>query len=192
MPSPPHLAEAEVADAESFLADMLIIFPTLAIQVFEGPPRSREGEHVLTVRGRGVQAKGYETRQGFVVLAQSQAVAQEVPSIHRYMSVLRRELLAQGVLEQGAEHLEFTQDHVFSAPSTAAGVVLGRPANGRIEWKDSQGRTLGEARSRAPSEPAGDGRRRRGELGRVGSRAVGRSWVRTSLGRVRRIRAALR
>ena len=38
--------------------------------------------------------------------------------------------------------LVFAQDYAFSSPSTAAGVVLGRSANGRTEWKDQQGRTL--------------------------------------------------
>jgi hypothetical protein len=39
---------------------------------------------------------------------------------------------------------QFTQDYSFSAPSTAAAVVLGRSANGRIEWKAADGRTLKE------------------------------------------------
>lgn len=37
-----------------------------------------------------------------------------------------------------------SRDYVFSSPSTAAAVVLGRSANGRIEWKDCKGRTLKE------------------------------------------------
>jgi len=37
-----------------------------------------------------------------------------------------------------------SQDYVFTSPSTAAAVVLGRSANGRIEWKDARGRTLKE------------------------------------------------
>jgi len=41
-------------------------------------------------------------------------------------------------------HYRFTQDYAFSSPSTAAAVVLGRSANGRIEWKDGLGRTLKE------------------------------------------------
>ncbi|TXI89048.1 MAG: DUF4357 domain-containing protein, partial [Burkholderiaceae bacterium] len=32
----------------------------------------------------------------------------------------------------------------FSSPSTAAAIVLGRSANGRVEWKESSGRTLKE------------------------------------------------
>lgn len=39
---------------------------------------------------------------------------------------------------------QFTQDYSFSSPSTAAAVVLGRSANGRIEWKAADGRTLKE------------------------------------------------
>lgn len=36
----------------------------------------------------------------------------------------------------------FTRDAVFTSPSHAASVILGRNANGRIEWKDKDGRTL--------------------------------------------------
>ena len=32
--------------------------------------------------------------------------------------------------------------YVFASPSTAAGVVQGRTANGRIDWKTKEGRTL--------------------------------------------------
>jgi hypothetical protein len=32
--------------------------------------------------------------------------------------------------------------------STAAAVVLGRSANGRVEWKDAKGRTLKELQAR--------------------------------------------
>ena len=40
------------------------------------------------------------------------------------------------------DHLAFTQDYLFNSPSTAAGVVQGRSANGRIDWKDNYGKTL--------------------------------------------------
>ena len=38
--------------------------------------------------------------------------------------------------------LDLTQDYLFDSPSTAAGVLLGRSANGRIEWKNQLGQTL--------------------------------------------------
>jgi hypothetical protein len=43
--------------------------------------------------------------------------------------------------QQGA-HYVFTQDYVFSSPSAASDMVLGRSSNGRVEWKDAQGRAL--------------------------------------------------
>jgi hypothetical protein len=33
---------------------------------------------------------------------------------------------------------------VFSSPSYAAALILGRGANGRVLWKDAEGRTLKE------------------------------------------------
>ncbi|EGI77621.1 DUF4357 domain-containing protein [Hylemonella gracilis] len=62
----------------------------------------------------------------------------------RGMYDLRQELIANGVLVQEGSGYRFTQDYPFSSPSTAAAVVLGRSANGRIEWKDAKGRTLKE------------------------------------------------
>ena len=38
----------------------------------------------------------------------------------------------------------FTEDYVFSSPSTAAAIVMGRNANGLNEWKKKDGSTLRE------------------------------------------------
>jgi len=46
----------------------------------------------------------------------------------------------------------FTQDQVFGSPSTAAGVVLGRTANGRIEWKSADGKTLKQLQAMVSAE----------------------------------------
>jgi len=37
---------------------------------------------------------------------------------------------------------EFSEDFIFSSPSTAAVMVMGRNANGLQEWKLSNGKTL--------------------------------------------------
>ena len=142
-PQPPSLSEAEKADADSFLADMLSIYPLLGLSVFEKPKRVKSKKNILQIESKGIVAQGYESEQGFVVLQDSQAVRREVPSIHRYMSVLRADLEAVGVMvEESDSAFRFTQNYEFNSPSTAAGIVLGRTANGRIEWKDEQGITL--------------------------------------------------
>ena len=55
---------------------------------------------------------------------------------------MRGTFVKSGVLRDEGGVYRFSQDYEFDSPSTAAGVVLGRSANGRLEWKDSTGRSL--------------------------------------------------
>ncbi|ACM21207.1 GIY-YIG domain nuclease, putative [Geotalea daltonii FRC-32] len=149
-PQNPSLSEAEVADVESFLEDMLSIFPLVGLSAFQRVESTNVGKHqLLTLESKGIKATGYESPEGFNIKEGSQAVKAEVPSIHHYMSVLRRELRETGVLTEKGDVLEFTQDYFFNSPSTAAGVALGRSANGRIEWKNSKGETLKQIQEKA-------------------------------------------
>lgn len=143
-PSLPTLSEADIADMDSFLREMLLIFPILGIGVFEKPSTPTEERQILHLSGRGIQAKGFEDAQGFVVLCGSQAAADHVPSIHNYMLSMRENLQEQGILVNDGKHLRLSQDYAFTSPSTAAGVLLGRTANGRIEWKNNAGKTIKE------------------------------------------------
>lgn len=148
-PAEPSLSEADRADMEVFLGHMLGMLPVLGVHAFEQAPKApaAKASPVLTCKGKGVQATGYEASQGFVVRAGSQAVLDTVPSmaLHvRGMYDLRQELIGNGVLSLQGGLYQFTQDYSFSSPSTAAAVVLGRSANGRIEWKAADGRTLKE------------------------------------------------
>ncbi len=74
--------------------------------------------------------------------AGSAAAMAEVPSCHAYLKELRAALRENGVIKVAGDGLAFVQDYVFSSPSTAAGVVLGRASNGRTEWKTNDGKTL--------------------------------------------------
>jgi hypothetical protein len=148
-PTEPSLSEADRADMQVFLENMLGMLPVLGIHAFEQAATVAAAATVplLTCKGKGVVASGYEASQGFVVKAGSQAVGQSVPSMQQHvrsMYDLREELIKNGVLQPDGDLLRFSQDYVFSAPSTAAAVVLGRSANGRVEWKDANGRTLKE------------------------------------------------
>lgn len=145
----PSLSEAETAFVESFLLDTLSIFPLLGLGVFEKTEAAAKLNELLTVESNGVKASGYEDAKGFVVVGGSQLVKDEKPSIHHFLSTLRNDLLAQGIITPGSQYFVFTQDQVFNSPSTAAGVVLGRAANGRIEWKSKDGKTLKELQTLA-------------------------------------------
>src|SRR5271157_1400579 len=152
-PLPPTLSEAETADMESFLLDMLSIFPLLGLGVFEKTETTKKPTNLLFIAAKGIKATGYEDAKGFVVQKGSQVVEKEVPTIHHYISRLRKDLLEQGVLAKDGDHYVFTQDQVFNSPSMAAMVIQARTANGRIDWKTKDGTTLKELQAAA----AGDG-----------------------------------
>lgn len=147
-PAEPSLSEADRADMEVFLGHMLGMLPVLGVHAFEQAPKipAAKADPVLTCRGKGVQATGYETSQGFVVRAGSQAVATVSTGFTQMAGAgeLRADLLKNGVLAEERDALSFTQDYVFSSPSAASGIVLGGSTNGRLSWKDALGRTLKE------------------------------------------------
>jgi hypothetical protein len=155
VPTEPSLSEADRADMEVFLINMLSMLPVLGIQAFESPAtatpaRGREYAPTrLTCRGKGVLATGHETTQGFVVKADSEAVGDQgvvpsmkvnLPSVYR----TRQLLIENGVLQSDGKRLKFSQDYTFTSPSLAAAVILGHSSNGRIDWKDAHGKTLKE------------------------------------------------
>lgn len=140
------LSDADIADAEGFLQDLLLCLPTIGISVFETTdiPLSKQGETVqeLYITAKGIDAKGVDTAAGFVVRAGSTAVKTETAGLQEYLKQIRRTLLSKGVLVEKEGFLLMSQDYIFNSPSTAAGVLLGRSANGRTEWKDSKGISL--------------------------------------------------
>jgi Domain of unknown function (DUF4357) len=146
-PSEPSLSEADRADMDVFLDNILGMLPVLGIHAFEQSPIIvMKGETpVLTCQGRGVMASGHDTPQGFVVQTGSFAAIDEVPSLKDHfpnVCEVRADLLKSGVLVPEDNKLRFTQDYTFNSPSLASAVVMGRSSNGRIDWKDTNGRTL--------------------------------------------------
>jgi hypothetical protein len=144
VPQLPALSEADAADAEGFLADLLLCLPVVGVNVFEKAKATETAEERrdLLLKAKGIEARGTDSAEGFVVRAGSSAVKAEVPSIHAYLVELRRVLVSKGVLTDAGDTYRLAQDYTFDSPSTAAGVLLGRSANGRIEWRDAEGRSL--------------------------------------------------
>jgi hypothetical protein len=147
VPSEPTLSEADRADMEVFLQNILGMLPVLGIHAFEQTPVAggKTDAPLLNCAGRGVTATGYDTPQGFVVRSGSFAAVEEVPSLKEHfpnVCELRAELLKNGVLVQQGDKYRFTQDYTFNSPSLASAVVLARSSNGRVDWKDGSGKTL--------------------------------------------------
>jgi hypothetical protein len=157
VPNLPPLSEADTADAESFLQDMLVIFPILGINAFE--PRAQiTSKPRLHLSGPHAKGEGVETEDGFEVLAGALARADVVESMAAWAGwaeKLRNSLIESGELVPVADgkSLRLTSDHVFKSPSAAAIVLLGRSANGLAEWRDESGQTLKQIREQAVAMP---------------------------------------
>ena len=141
-PSMPALSEYDRADAESFLDEMLLVLPLIAIDAFTPPNKAALTQPLLYLKGRGITAEGRDTPEGFVVHEGSTAARSAVDSLHEYVRAQRSVLMQNGVLMEVGATYRLTQDYTFNSPSTAAAVMLGRTSNGRIDWKDATGTTL--------------------------------------------------
>jgi hypothetical protein len=148
-PAEPTLSEADRADMDVFLNNILGMLPVLGIHAFEpaSVAKGQDDTAVLICQSRDSYATGIDTPQGFLVKAGSFAAKEEVPSLKVHFpttSELRTDLLERGVFVVEGDRMLFTQDYTFSSPSQASTVVLARSSNGRTDWKDASGRTLKE------------------------------------------------
>jgi len=133
-PTAPSLSESDRADCELFLDEVFSISSALGITVFEKPEIKTSQQLLLFLKYKEIEAKGYETADGFVVLKGSEVFPETTPSAPSSLIQLRSELLAKGVLgknEKGS--LAFLQDYEFGSPSTAAGIIRDASSNGRSE-----------------------------------------------------------
>ena len=155
-PSAFSLSEPEQAYAESFLDEMLLIFPLLQVEAFRtrdeeaSRPDETVSSPVLRLEGKGAKATGREEPRGFVVYAGSTAAGRAANSTPGSAKETRKRLQDSDVLvKSGADLLRFTEDYVFNSPSHAAGVVLGNASNGRAAWVSEAGTTLRDLQAMA-------------------------------------------
>jgi len=130
---------------EEFIENIKMMVNTLGHKVFEEKREfkaKRKQESFFIKAVRGADGQGDPTSEGFLVLKGSKAAGMITPSFSASLSQLREKLIDEGILKTKDEYLEFVEDNIFSSPSTAAAIVMGRAANGLIEWKKKDGTTL--------------------------------------------------
>ena len=123
-----------------------VLLATLGFPIFEPltpePGQATKSEEYVCKAG-GCDARGLYTPEGFVVLKGSVGRKGNVPSLAGTSDErFRAKLVESGVMREDGDRVVFEKDHLFGSPSMAAIAVLGRTANGWLEWKTSDGRTL--------------------------------------------------
>ena len=139
-PNCPSISEADQAVMTEFAANLQLLVGTMGYKFFQKLTKSRvaKQEKYIISAARGANAKSVITPEGIVVLKGSSVAASEVPSTPKAVSQKRHELIKTEIIKE----FKFTKDFLFSSPSTAAAVVMGRSANGLLEWKKEDGSSI--------------------------------------------------
>jgi len=148
IPTKSSISESDQAEMEEFIEYIKILVNTLGFRVFEPLIKqelvSNNNDEKLYINAtRGANAKGKRTSDGFVVFHGSEIATDTVQSYRdKGLNKLRDELIENEIIVKIEDKLVFKSDYLFSSPSAAAMVIMGRSANGLLEWKDSSGKAL--------------------------------------------------
>ena len=149
-PTKSYVSEPMEADLHDSFETIAILIATLGLPLFS-PARgqttnsSEPADLVFHAKGRGGEAKGIYTEEGFVVLAGSRFAKSLSPTMEEKQHLkIRDRLIADRLLIDQGDYFELTEDAVFSTPSNAAASVVGHASNGWTAWKLPDGRTLSD------------------------------------------------
>ncbi|GFG68923.1 GIY-YIG nuclease family protein [Mycolicibacter senuensis] len=172
--TPIALPEADVSDMEYYIAQAKIILPVLGVNLFRSattaivataasaadrvPVAVESPIFEVHLKKEGITAHAREIDGEFTVIEGSHARATWVGVGNDGYKALHEKLRQDGTITPNGEGpLRFTHDQVFASPSAAAAIVLGRSANGRIEWRtQDSGTSYGSWQSQGVDEAAGD------------------------------------
>ncbi len=146
-PSIPTLHEADISDMEYFLEQIKLLLPVLGFQFLMSATSSDssiskaggESQKKFFIKTKTYNSVMVENERGYIVLKGSEAKKDLSASCTETYRKMRKKLLDTGLLAEDGTKLSFTDDTVFTSPSAAANMVLGRNSNGFIEWVDAQG-----------------------------------------------------
>lgn len=150
IPTKPSISEMEQSVMTEFAENLCLLLGAMGYKLFERLTTSKvhEQDVYYICSGRGADAKAVITPEGIVVVKGSRIAQTEVDSIQTCFKTKREKLQTDGIIKG----FVFIKDYLFSSPSTAAATVLGRSANGLIEWKRKDGKTIKDIQFQ-PKEP---------------------------------------
>lgn len=134
-----------------FFDEIRILLGTLGYPIFEEPEKKTALE-IFYCKGKDASARGWFSEDGFVIEKNSKSNLTEAPSAGDWVINMRKKLIASGALIREDNTLGLMNDLEVGSPSAAAAIVLGRRANGWIEWKNKEGKTIDEIKRQEKKE----------------------------------------
>lgn len=142
-----NLPEYQQAAMEEFLENIDLLLAASGYPIIKDNDSNviEWGDNnVYILKTRWSEGKGVYMSDGFLILAGSRGRRDVVASYVWKEKRVRMELVQKGIVREEGEEILFLEDYLSSSPSFAASLLMGRSANGWIEWKMSNGKTLDE------------------------------------------------
>ncbi|MGD9928490.1 MAG: GIY-YIG nuclease family protein [Mangrovibacterium sp.] len=153
-PSLPTLHEADISDMEYFLEQIKLILPVMGFNFlisstvtqkdFAEADTKIEVRETYFIKTRSFDATMTETDQGYIVAKGSEAKKSLSNSCTETYRNMRRKLLETKIMIESGDKLLFAEDAIFSSPSAASNMILGRNSNGFTEWVNKEGLSFKE------------------------------------------------
>jgi len=144
--SRPHTPPPLEADCHEIFDSARTLLATLGFPVFDAVASSGTNgaaDELFYCKSSEADGRGRYTSEGFVVLRGSSGRKEVVPSfVDTTHMAVRQSLIDSGIMQVQGDRVVFTKDHLFRTPSGAAIILMGRTANGWIDWKNQSGQTL--------------------------------------------------
>ncbi len=143
VPTKSSVSEYDEAMLEEFISNSKLLVNTLGYKVFDTIEETtvkdnNQADIKLYIKTKkGADAVGSIVTDGFVVYRGSKASATFTKSFTYHKQ--RDKLIENKTID---ENFTFSKDYIFSSPSTAASIVMGRNANGLTEWVTQEGISL--------------------------------------------------
>ncbi len=144
IPTRSSVAEFDLAMLEEFIETSKLLVNSLGYKVFDSVDEHINNKHpderyFYIKAARGATGTGVSVSDGFAVLKGSVIADPVSPSISPSLVKLREKLINDKIIDAD---FTFVKDYIFTSPSLAAAIVMGRNANGRTEWKTQKGKSL--------------------------------------------------
>jgi len=145
LPNIPHISESMESDLLDNFDTIKLLVSTLGYPIFDQIKKPKK-EDILICKGKDAYAEGEYTEDGLIVFKGSKCNLKESKTAGSWIIGMRKKLINSGILTLDENVYMFESDHIFNSPSAAAATVLARNANGWIEWKYKNGKTLDEVK----------------------------------------------
>lgn len=143
-PKHPKLSKDQEATIKHYYEEAKMLLEFAGCKVFVKAETKEEATHFIKAPNKGVDAKGiYDPSTGKVTVLADSIIEPNFAPSYKYKERRKKHMEEAGCVIKNNMPVS-TKNMQFDSPSAAACFVLGRPANGKDEWKDKEEKSIND------------------------------------------------